>query len=834
MEKYTQHEEIGAGGSGARVYRATRRSDAREVALKRFLGAASTPAFRKAAETEAAVLGSLQHRNVLPLLEWFFDGDDVCLVTPLATPGSAPFVDKAPRLCADALAHVASEVAAGLEYLHGKGILHRDIKPPNLFLVAGGASLARHADRTSAAAAGARAGAAAMPTELPESRVTAGTVLLGDFGTAKVLESTFHGYDFAGTKPYMAPEVLRDEGEAYGASADIWSLGATLLALGTAHQAGLALEDRSKIKRGGWTLESAIAGLPDSGKAAWEGLGQPLRELIAACLRVDPAARPTASAVAAFPAVAAARAAAVQRSAAAAHRLALAGTESRLGLGHRCTAAELVAWLQARAGSDNPSMHPSVCQDERTLLQALQQLQTAAGTDAAVVGEAASALTTLLHAQSATLAGPTRGATGAWPARSRGGPAEASTVAAALTRVLEAITSPSTDAATQAAVRVVGGLATAGEPRALPVRTIARAAEVGTVTAVPAEGAASLAHVAIRPAERSGASSGRAGGTASSLTTTTASGPPTVAAAEATRPSAAAVGSADDTLATALGDAKGDTVVAAVRKVLATAAPDSLAAVVRLHLGGRGLQDADVEALAALLPRFTQLRELLLHGNSIGDAGALAVAAVLPRIPQLQQLHMFHNRIGDAGAAALAEALPHLSQLRGLELSGNSIGDAGAASLACAWPHLLQLTQLHLSRNSIGAAGAEALAESLPYLAQLRTLDLSANMIGDAGAAALAAALPRLEQLQRLSLASNRIGDAGVVVLAGALPSLKQLQQLVLGYNAIGDSGAAALATALSRLTQLMLLSCAGNWFVTAAAKSALEAACPTACTVLL
>jgi len=272
MERYAQHEEIGAGGSGARVYRATRRSDECEVALKRFPGMSSTPAVRYAAETAAPVLQSLLHRNVLPLFEWFFDGTDICLVTPLAVPGSAPFTDAAPRLAAAAVAHVASEVSAGLEYLHSKGVLHRDIKPQNLFLVGGGVPLTRESDRT--AAAPATAGSMTVEAAADStSAITAGTVLLGDFGTATVLESTRHGHTGVGTKPYMALEVLRDEDEPYDASADVWSLGATLLALSTGHQVAFVRGDRRALKRGTWTLDDAIAGLPEAGKAAWRGLG---------------------------------------------------------------------------------------------------------------------------------------------------------------------------------------------------------------------------------------------------------------------------------------------------------------------------------------------------------------------------------------------------------------------------------------------------------------------------------------------------------------------------------------------------------------------------------
>jgi len=775
MEKYAQQEEIGEGGSGARVYRATRRSDGCEVALKRFRGVASTPSIKHAAETEAAMLQSLQHRNVLPLFEWFFDGMDICLVTPLAVPGSAPFTDAAPRLAAAAVAHVASEVSAGLEYLHSKSILHRDIKPQNLFLVGGGASLTRESVRTAAAAAagaGAGSGAGSMPVEPvadPTCPITAGTVLLGDFGTAKVLESTRHGYSAVGTKPYMAPEVLRDEDEPYDASADIWSLGATLLALSTGHQVAFALDDRKALKRGKWTLDGAIAGLPEAGKAAWEGLGEPLREVISACLRLDPAARPTAAALGAFPAVAAARAAAEQLARAAAQRLALSETETRLAGGSPCTAQELVCWLQARAGCDDPSMRARVRGDDGTLLQALRQLGAAAATAGADAGDATLSLLALLDAQLATAAVPASAGPATAPGRTSSEKTNHTTVLVALTGALDATSTGPMAATTLASLRAAGDRALRSLLAA--VRCIARAdnvaaADLGTSpSGLAVAGASAPAPIALVAAPVV-AGVYASGSRSVALPSTPAATPGLPAAAPL--PSKAEVSAANAALREALSDATGEAMTAALHRFVAEATPAAVAAVGMMDLRRCGLKDAHAEALAAALPQFSGLRSLILGGNNIGAAGAGALAVALPHLTQLQELYLHENGIGDAGAAALAVALPHLTQLQDLVLDKTSIGDAGAAALAVALPHLTQLQELHLYENGIGDAGAAALAVALPHLSRLRELHLDKNGIGDAGAAALAVALPRVMQLQQLGLSGNRISGAAMTAVKAA------------------------------------------------------------------
>jgi serine/threonine protein kinase len=86
------------------------------------------------------------------------------------------------------------QIVEALAYLHSKNIVHRDLKPGNIFLLNKGDDLLSN------------------------------QVKLGDFGISKHVENTLVTVtQAAGTKIYMAPEVLKLE--KYGCAFDIWSLG---------------------------------------------------------------------------------------------------------------------------------------------------------------------------------------------------------------------------------------------------------------------------------------------------------------------------------------------------------------------------------------------------------------------------------------------------------------------------------------------------------------------------------------------------------------------------------------------------------------------------------
>ena len=187
---YLVGAKLGEGATGA-VYRAVRAADGLEVALKILKRTLSTDAtylarFRR----EARVATEVQHRHLVPVLEFGEDGGFVFLASEFCDGGSlADLIGSEGRLPLAHCKRVAVEVAAGLGALHDREIVHRDVKASNVML-----------DRVGSAA-------------------------LTDFGLARG-----HAYtvltkpgQVLGTLDYLAPELI--EGKEATPESDVYALG---------------------------------------------------------------------------------------------------------------------------------------------------------------------------------------------------------------------------------------------------------------------------------------------------------------------------------------------------------------------------------------------------------------------------------------------------------------------------------------------------------------------------------------------------------------------------------------------------------------------------------
>ncbi len=195
--RYQILERVGAGGMGV-LYRGFDPKLDREVAIKVILTDFSEDAeqMRPRFYREAKATARLQHRNIVTVFEFVEDQNQPHIVMEfLRGVPLAKRIAGAPPLTMDDKLDIVAQLCAGLGYAHTQGVIHRDVKPANVFLLEDG------------------------------------TVKLLDFGIAKLTTSTLTRQgDVLGSASYMSPEQVAGSDSVDG-RADVWSTGVVLYEL---------------------------------------------------------------------------------------------------------------------------------------------------------------------------------------------------------------------------------------------------------------------------------------------------------------------------------------------------------------------------------------------------------------------------------------------------------------------------------------------------------------------------------------------------------------------------------------------------------------------------
>jgi eukaryotic-like serine/threonine-protein kinase len=199
-EPYRLEQEIGRSQT-ASLYRAIEVKSGRTVAFKVFQRRVSAdPRFAiRFREYMKAVL-DIDYQNLVTVLDYGVDDGRHFIATEWVDgPDLAAYLADHGALSAPETVYIGRQVCAALEAVHRGGLLHRNLKPQNILLDAGG--LVKVSD-------------AGLSGLLSESGLTRTHVMLGRFN-------------------YIAPEQVR--GQAIGVGSDLYSLGVLLFEMLTNH-----------------------------------------------------------------------------------------------------------------------------------------------------------------------------------------------------------------------------------------------------------------------------------------------------------------------------------------------------------------------------------------------------------------------------------------------------------------------------------------------------------------------------------------------------------------------------------------------------------------------
>jgi serine/threonine protein kinase len=195
-EFYKIGKVIGKGAFG-KVNLAIHRLTGKFVALKSISKQMmSDESSLKKVRQEYNILKKARHQNIVRLYESFDTESHIVYVMEVCGGGDLlTYVRRRRKLKEDYAKFLFGQIIKGLQYVHSKGVLHRDIKLDNILLT------------------------------------SEGEVKICDFGVSKLVSSKMQVQtEQCGTPAYIAPEVFRGKGYK-GFQSDIWSAGVVLYAM---------------------------------------------------------------------------------------------------------------------------------------------------------------------------------------------------------------------------------------------------------------------------------------------------------------------------------------------------------------------------------------------------------------------------------------------------------------------------------------------------------------------------------------------------------------------------------------------------------------------------
>ena len=154
----------------------------------------------KEAKNESLILSKLSFKYVVKYYDSFIEDDCLNIIMEYCEEGDLGslinnLIQNKSSLSEQQIWHFFIQISLGLAYIHNNKILHRDLKPMNIFLKKNN------------------------------------LIKIGDLGVAKMLQTNTKALTYIGTPYYLSPEVC--EGKPYNSKSDVWALGCILYELCT-------------------------------------------------------------------------------------------------------------------------------------------------------------------------------------------------------------------------------------------------------------------------------------------------------------------------------------------------------------------------------------------------------------------------------------------------------------------------------------------------------------------------------------------------------------------------------------------------------------------------
>lgn len=241
-------------GSFATVCRGTHRATGRKVAIKCVLRKDLPPSDDAAIYDEVAILASLNHPHITPLIDFFDEKDCYFIVMELMSGGDLfdRIGEKKSYSEADARDLIVKMLKA-VAYCHIRKIAHCDMKPKNLLLM---------------------------------SEDNDSFIKLADFGFAARVHEPKSLTKQCGTPFFVAPEILLRKG--YDQQSDMWSVGCIIYLLLSGNLPFMGRSQKELFRK-------IVAGKFEFEAKDWEGVSDDAKDLVRRLLVLDPDDRMTAA-----------------------------------------------------------------------------------------------------------------------------------------------------------------------------------------------------------------------------------------------------------------------------------------------------------------------------------------------------------------------------------------------------------------------------------------------------------------------------------------------------------------------------------------------------------